>query len=236
MNTQFMLLIIGAYLLGAVPAAYIAAKLYKGIDIRQYGSGNVGSTNLIQLTTKWMGVLVIIFDLGKGMVVVWVAKLLGMETAQQVIIGVVAIAGHNWPVFLGFNGGRGLMTTLGLAIFLPLINNLLPWGVLVFLFFGGIGLFVMHDIAFGTLLGIASLPLVSWGLGEPLALILGFLGMLLVMLIRRLTAPPSPFTGLVSRRELIVNRFFFDRDIGNRETWLSRTPQTTSQTRKRRGE
>ncbi|MFH1031009.1 MAG: glycerol-3-phosphate acyltransferase [Chloroflexota bacterium] len=226
MAVRFVLLLIGAYLLGAVPVAYIAARLYKGIDIRQYGSGNVGATNVIKSTNVWIGTLVIILDLVKGVAMVWVAKLLDMGIASQTAIGVAAVIGHNWSVFLGFNGGRGLLITLGLAAFLPIMNNLIPWGLLVLTVIAVTGLFVTHDTALGVLLGVISLPLVTWWTGQPMALTLGFLAMLIIMVIRRLTAPSSRFGESVSRAELMMNRFLFDRDIRDRKTWLSRSPGT----------
>ena len=73
MAVESALLILTAYLLGSVPAAYLAAKLTRGIDLRQYGSGNVGATNLMRLTSKRVAIPVFIFDSAKGMVMIWVA-------------------------------------------------------------------------------------------------------------------------------------------------------------------
>ena len=109
---HFILLIIAAYLMGSVPTAYLAARLSRGIDIRKYGSGNVGATNLLRFTSKRVAIPVIIFDIFKGMAMVWVARLLGLDVTQQVVVGVIAIIGHNWPVFLCFNGGRGMRISL----------------------------------------------------------------------------------------------------------------------------
>ena len=82
MTIEFGLLTLGAYLLGSVPAAYLAGKWSWGIDIRQCGDGNVGSTNLMRLTSKWIAIPVIIFDLGKGALMVWIAQLLGLDITQ----------------------------------------------------------------------------------------------------------------------------------------------------------
>ncbi|GAH54098.1 unnamed protein product, partial [marine sediment metagenome] len=113
MAIEFGLLTLGAYLLGSVPAAYLAARWFRGIDIRQYGDGNVGASNLLRLTSKRIAIPVVIFDLGKGALMVWMAQLLGLDTTQQVTVGLAAVIGHNWPVFLRFNGGRGIFTSLG---------------------------------------------------------------------------------------------------------------------------
>jgi glycerol-3-phosphate acyltransferase PlsY len=224
MVIRFVLLLLSAYLLGAVPAAYLAGKWARGIDIREYGSGNMGASNLLRLTSVGITIPVIIFDLVKGMIPVWLARLLGLDIGLQVAIGLAAICGHNWPVYLGFSGGRGLLTTLGVAFILPVINSLIPWEIVVFLAVAGILLFTIHDMALGTGLGAVFMPLVSWGFGEPLAMTLGFLAMLLLMIIRRLTAPKTTCTASVSRRELLVNRLLFDRDIRDKEAWVNRQP------------
>ena len=95
---KFASLLIAAYLLGSVPAAYLVAKWSRGIDIRKYGSGNVGASNIVRIVSTRWAIPVIIFDVGKGAVMVWAAQLLGLGIAQQVTVGLAAIIGHNWPV------------------------------------------------------------------------------------------------------------------------------------------
>ena len=75
MAVEFALLILAAYLLGSVPAAYLVAKFSRGVDLRQYGSGNVGANNLLRLTSKRLALPVFVFDFGKGLAMVWVAQL-----------------------------------------------------------------------------------------------------------------------------------------------------------------
>ncbi len=118
MVVESVLLIVGAYLLGSVPTAYLAARLSRGIDIRLYGTSQVGASNLLRMTSKRLALPVIIFDLGKGTAMVWVAQLMGLGTAHQVAMGLAVIVGHNWPVFLRFSGGRGILTTLGVIFIL----------------------------------------------------------------------------------------------------------------------
>jgi len=223
MAIEFVLSLLGAYLLGSVPAAYLAAKWSRGIDIRQYGSGNVGATNLLGLTSKWIAIVVIIFDLVKGGVVVWAAQLIGLDITQQVAVGLAAIIGHNWPVFLRFNGGRGILTTLG-VIFI-----LVPWLapiVLVIAF----SFALYHQLALGVLLGTISAPVAVWffsqllGVADKLPIALGFLAIFLIAVLRRLTAPRTSLTVSVPLRQLLVNRLLFDRDIRDREAWIRRQP------------
>ncbi|MDH5695392.1 MAG: glycerol-3-phosphate acyltransferase [Dehalococcoidia bacterium] len=224
MAVEFVLLLLAAYLFGSVPAAYLAAKWSRGIDIRQYGSGNVGATNLLGLTSKWIAIVAIIFDAAKGMVMVWAAQLIGLGIAQQVPIGLAVIIGHNWPVFLRFSGGRGLLTIMGLAFFLPLINGLIPWEIIAFFAVAAVSLFTIHNIPLGTGAGVAAMPLVSWGVDEPLPMTLGFVAMFLLLVIRRLTAPKTSVTASVPPGQLVLNRLLFDRDIRDREAWIRRQP------------
>lgn len=227
----FILLIIGAYLLGSVPLAYFIGKWVKGIDLREYGSGNVGMTNLVASTSVWWGIPVLIFDLGKGAIGVLAARWLGLPLWMQSIVGMAAILGHNWPVFLKFNAGRGVLTTVGTALAVePIIT-----AILTLLSFTGIP---FHQLPITALFCIFMLPVTFWfstapvlkplftyPLGdERLAVTLVFLVIFLLVPIRRMTVPLSEVSKTISKRELMVNRFIFDRDIRNREEWLRRAP------------
>ena len=222
MAIEFGLLTLGAYLLGSVPAAYLAGRWSRGIDIRQYGDGNVGSTNLMRLTSKRIGIPVVFFDLGKGALMVWIAQLLGLDITQQAVVGLAAVIGHNWPVFLRFNGGRGILTTLGIVFILA------PWppwlGLIVLVIAYGIAPF--RQLALGTIIAVASLPVFSWflpqlfGIEKPLPIALGFLAIFLIVVIRRLTAPRTMFTASVTPGQLLLNRLLFDRDIRDRKVWI----------------
>jgi len=224
MTINFILLVLGAYLLGSVPAAYLAARWSRGIDIRQHGSTNVGASNVLATVSRRWAIPVIVFDLVKGMAVVYIAQLIGLEVYQQVTIGIAAIVGHNWPVFLRFNGGRGLLTTVGVLFVLA------PWLALIMAAFA-YAWAPFRQLALGTLCALILLPILSWFLSEPLGieralpLTLGFSAMLLLVVIRRLTAPKTSPTASVSTPQLIINRLFFDRDIREREAWLRRKPK-----------
>ena len=229
MVIEFILLLIAAYLLGSVPAAYIIARWSKGIDIRKYGSGNVGASNVLAVVSKRWSIPVTIFDLAKGMVVVWVAQLLGLDTLQQVTVGLAAIIGHNWSVFLRFSGGRGIFTSLGVIIILsPWLGLIAP--VLAYLFAP------FRQLPLGTTIALLSLPILSWslsqplGIEEPLPVTLGYLAILFTAMLRRLTAPRTSLTASVPSGELIINRLLFDRDIRDRKAWINRTPDEISST------
>jgi glycerol-3-phosphate acyltransferase PlsY len=236
---QFGLLILGAYLLGSVPAAYLAARWSRHIDIRQYSDGNVGATNLLRLTSKWVAIPVILFDVGKGMAMVWVAQLLGLPLYQQVIIGAAAIIGHNWSVFLRFSGGRGVLTTLGVALILePKLAV-----VLLVIAFSGLpfGQMAMSGICAIALLPISSwfssAPVIRWLFNQPLGVdqrlpvTLAFLAIFLIAVVRRLAAPRTSFTASVPLRQLLLNRLLFDRDIGDRQAWIHQSHLEASSTK-----
>ncbi len=106
------------YLIGAIPTAYIVGRLFKGIDIREHGSGNVGATNAFRVLGKWPGTVVLTIDILKGIIpTAVIANIFGLTTPLMlVIIGLVAVAAHNWTVFLNFKGGKGIATSLGVLI------------------------------------------------------------------------------------------------------------------------
>lgn len=119
--------IIASYLLGSIPTAYIFGRLLKGIDIRKFGSGNVGATNALRVLGKGPGITVLALDTLKGLLAVtFLAGLLSARTSAlseeilRIILGLSCILGHNWTVFLRFRGGKGVATTLGVLLGLSL--------------------------------------------------------------------------------------------------------------------
>ncbi len=232
MAIEFVLLSIAAYLLGSVPAAYLVAKWSRGIDIRQYGTGNVGASNVLSVTSKWLAIPVTIFDIGKGALAIWIAQLLGLGAAQQVTVGIITVIGHNWPVFLRFQGGRGIFTTLGV------ITMLSPWlGLIITVIAYSMAPF--RQLALGVFLALASVPIFSWFLPqlldveERLPITLGFLVLFLVAVAKRLAVPRTPLSKSVPRGQLFINRLLFDRDIRDRKAWLeAKKPQETEELRK----
>ncbi len=112
-----------AYLIGAIPSGYLLARA-RGVDIRCVGSGNVGATNVFRSVSKPLGILTFFADALKGFLPVFFARLaarrLGLPadgiSALQVLSGLCAIVGHNWPVYLRFKGGKGVATTAGVLL------------------------------------------------------------------------------------------------------------------------
>lgn len=142
--------IVVTYLIGAIPTAYIFGRVLKNLDIRKHGSGNVGATNAFRVFGKGPGVAVLIIDIVKGIIpTTLVADIFGLtDPLALVIIGLVAVAAHNWTVFLNFKGGKGIATSLGvligLTIQIPGLRSvlfcvLLSW-ITIFLVFGYVSL------------------------------------------------------------------------------------------------
>ena len=137
--------IIGAYLLGSIPAAYIAGRLRKGIDIRQVGSRNMGAMNVFYRVGVVSGILVLAVDIGKGAAAVFLARWLEVPVVVELIAGATAVIGHSFPVWLRFRGGKGGATVIGVLFFL------VPWSIPVVL------------AVFSVLLLLTRFPTLSYG-------------------------------------------------------------------------
>jgi glycerol-3-phosphate acyltransferase PlsY len=115
------LIIIFSYLLGSLPTAYLASKLTRGHDIRRMGDENAGAANAYRELGPAAGIIVFLVDAAKGAVVILVAQAASVSQVVVLITGAAAVIGHNWPVFLGFRGGRGVSTTIGILFVLVAI-------------------------------------------------------------------------------------------------------------------
>jgi glycerol-3-phosphate acyltransferase PlsY len=108
-----VLSIIVAYVLGSVPIGVLTVRLLKGAEIRQIGSGRTGATNVYRAAGPWGAALTTAGDVLKGVSALWLARALTGSPWVAAIAGLAAVAGHNWSVFLGFKGGAGTVTSLG---------------------------------------------------------------------------------------------------------------------------
>ena len=224
MLPQVILLTIGAYLLGSVPTAYIAGKLIGGIDVRKHGSGSVSGSNVWASVARWAVVPVGIADILKGLIPLFIAQLAELSVAAQGIVGLDAIAGHNWSIFLRFTGGRGITTMMGVLVLLA------RWELLVFVVVWLLCLAILRNTPVGALLAGVSLPFASLGFGEPLALTLCLMGMVLLMMVKRLIANWN-LTPLVAEwKQVALYRILFDRDVRAREAWVYRKPPDAEKT------
>jgi glycerol-3-phosphate acyltransferase PlsY len=159
------LIIIVSYLLGSIPTAYLAGRFLRGKDIRQLGDENAGAANVYRELGPTAGVVVGIIDAAKGALIILIAQVVNMPQAVVLITGAVAVVGHNWPVFLGFRGGRGVSTTIGILFVLvtiPMLILTLP-AILILIWKRN----VTPSMAFLFIV----LPLVDWWCKIPAVLI-----------------------------------------------------------------
>ena len=158
------------YLLGSIPFGLIAGKLYRRIDVREHGSGSTGMTNVIRTVGVPMGALVLLLDMGKGVGAVALARYaLDAPEAAQGAAALAAIAGHNWPVFIGFRGGRGTATGWGALLILWPIAGLVA--SVVGLALVAITRYVSLGSVTATLVGCAVLAVACLAGAAPMGLI-----------------------------------------------------------------
>jgi len=128
---EILLILIISYLIGSIPTAYIVGRICAKVDIRTVGSCNVGASNVYRVVGKSAGIGVLIVDILKGLLPVYVVTLLEFGTIHKILAGVGAISGHTWPIFLKFKGGKGVATSLG--VFLGLTPIPVLTAVIVFI-------------------------------------------------------------------------------------------------------
>ena len=151
-----VLAVVIGYLLGSIPSAYIAGRLKKGVDIREVGGGNMGALNVMREVGTAAGYAVLAVDAGKGSLAVLVAQWLGLTQVWVLVVGFAAIAGHDWPVFLRFRGGKGGATAMGVVLALVPREFGISFGVTA------LTVIVTSNPALGQAVGIAFLPLFIW--------------------------------------------------------------------------
>jgi len=222
----FFLLLVSAYLVGSVTAAYFAVKLFRGTDIRKVGTGNVGSSNVASTTSWKLAIPVALFDMGKGMLMLWLSHLVGLTAWQQMAVGLMVIMGHNWSLYIGFNGGRGMITSLGIIAF---VSPLLAVIVLVTVYAPAI----KRQMALGVFVALVGLPALTWfgwswiassrfDADDRLAVTCGFAVMATVGIVKRLIGRRVKISQNTPIGELLLNRLLFDRDIRDRQAWINR--------------
>ena len=220
-------LLLGAYVLGAIPFVYLLGRL-SGVDLRDEGSRNVGGTNLFRTVGPLTGVVGAGLDIGKGLAPVLAARALEFNDGVAGLAAIAAVVGQCWPIFLRFRGGRGISVVAGAVVaFSPL-----TFALAVLPAFAGLGAYVVmrqrqhRDVAavFGKeskdsrtvplfmLVSVVLLPLAATAVGEPSTIALTFAALSLIIILRRLTAELRQDRGspipLFTR---LRNRFLYDR-------------------------
>jgi glycerol-3-phosphate acyltransferase PlsY len=153
----FVIIAIAAYLLGSIPFGYILVRAFTGADIRQTGSGNIGATNVARSGRKGLAIATLAFDAAKGFLAVYLVRFVVTGSAERVylaasIAALCAIAGHMFPVWLKFRGGKGVATGVGAFIALA------PWAVLVTLTIFVALVVVSRYVSLGSIVAAAAFP------------------------------------------------------------------------------
>ena len=252
MYLEILALYAWSYLAGSIPTPYLIAKLARGIDLREYGSGNVGGSNLVrQLGKKWIPPLVLVELAVKGFSPFVIGLLLFGSPVELPTLSLclflggplLALVGNNWSVFLRFQGGRGLMVVCGMVAALAPLLFLAAISVYL------AGWRVSRSSAVWALLAVALLPVlallpggvlvVGWsglvdllagGSLKPLpggyAAVISCFGacILVIVLVKRGLSNSPAFPEGLPRRKVIFNRLVRDRDVDDRSEWISRIP------------
>ncbi|MEE8443498.1 MAG: glycerol-3-phosphate acyltransferase [Dehalococcoidia bacterium] len=208
-----------AYLVGSIPTAYLVARWVKGIDIRRYGSGNMGSSNVTRNVGRGYGVFVGVFDaLVKGTATVALARTVGLDPEYQALAALFAVAGHNWSLFFWPSGGRALSVIIGSLMILAWkeLLALLAVAAIGFLLFRGLALWV----------GIALILLPVWAtvFGEPAPVVWFCVGAAAASVLKRLLSNPGTAPPGLRWRDMAIPRLLFDRDTIKAGNWVARTP------------
>ena len=217
---DLLLVILVSYLWGAFPSAYVVGRYALGIDIRRYGSGNVGASNIYEFMGFWTGLGLGIFDcVIKGVLPVLTARMMDQGLSIQASAGLLAIAGHNWSPYIRFTGGRGIATAIGVLIGLAMWKELLTIAIM-----GVAGRVLFRDIGLWTIIATLTLPLMTLLFQQPIEITYTSIAISMLLVLKRLTANWEKPSDDCSLPKMLVFRFLWDRDVRRREDWTNRLP------------
>lgn len=158
---QYLIIAVVGYLLGCIPSGLIVGKFFCNVDIRNYGSKNIGTTNMFRILGPKPAIVVLLADMAKGMLAVFFAQYLVGDTSSLLLGGIMSIVGHNYPVFLGFKGGRGVATGLGvICVLMPKVTLIVfsVWAVIVF---------ITRYVSLGSVVAATLVPILAWYFEYP---------------------------------------------------------------------
>jgi glycerol-3-phosphate acyltransferase PlsY len=197
---SIVLAIVIGYLLGSIPCAYVAGRLVKGVDIRQVGGGNVGAVNVMREIGTTAGFVVLFADMAKGLAAVVIAQWLGLSLPFVFIVGLAVVAGHNWPVWLGFRGGQGLATAMGVLLALVPVQFAISFAIIA------IVVLLTSNMRLGVSIGLALLPLIIWLFGGELSLIIYSIALPLFCSLKMIPLLRKDVARAGSKKDLIIDR------------------------------
>jgi glycerol-3-phosphate acyltransferase PlsY len=174
---------VSAYLLGSIPFGYLIVRFAGGGDIRGMGSGNIGATNVAREAGSLPGLLTLLLDAGKGYLAVWIAARVGGNVRWMMMAALLALIGHMFPVWLGFHGGKGVAT--GVGVFLPICWQAVAISFVVWL----LVIVFWRYVSLGSISAAAALPVLIYLLyapphAPPRAVIVGSLLAMALIIVR----------------------------------------------------
>ncbi|AGC68976.1 glycerol-3-phosphate acyltransferase PlsY [Thermoclostridium stercorarium subsp. stercorarium DSM 8532] len=177
---KIVLCVVAGYLLGSLNGSLVIGKLFYKKDVRMYGSGNAGATNTLRSLGPKAAAAVTVVDLLKGILACLIGQLISgyVENAGYVgmyAAGFAAVLGHNWPIFFGFKGGKGVLTTFAVILYITPLPALICLGIFI------IVVAVTRYVSLGSLIASVCWPVVSLFFNIPT--VLRVLGILMVLLI-----------------------------------------------------
>lgn len=202
---MLVLLLIVGYIFGSVPFSYLIGHYY-GVDLRHVGTGVASPGNVWHSVGRLHGIVAVIAEVAKGIVPMLMARALLGDELSVLLVGLSAMVGHNWPVFLGFDGGRGAslgLITMLLVSYQWLGLALIPLVVLT------VGL---RDSAPAVLATFLLAPVFAAMLGFPQPVVIASTGIPAITVLRRLTAPSLSEVSPSDRSRVLMNRLIFDRN------------------------
>lgn len=150
-----IIIVLICYLIGNISFSFLLTKLKLKKDIREFGSGNAGTTNVLRVLGKKYAVMVLIGDVLKGVVAVLIGKFFGSSQIVTILCGLAVVIGHNWPALMNFRGGKGIATSIGVFLMYD------PIVALICIAIGIIIIAVSKYVSFGSISGMAIFPLVT---------------------------------------------------------------------------
>jgi glycerol-3-phosphate acyltransferase PlsY len=210
-----ILWILCGYLLGSIPFAYLAGRILRGIDIRHYGTGTVGGSNVYENVSRPATVIVGILDMAKAGFAYWMGMKLGLDRGFSLGAGLAAVAGHDWPVYLRFHGGRGLSASMGVLVMA------FPLGFLWTLFMTAMGFFSGRNNIF-PLAGYLTLPALAHFTDQPRQVVWATIGLTILVVLKRLEANRQAIPPGRDRWKVLARRVLVDRDIEDWDAWAHR--------------
>lgn len=181
-----ILLVIISYFIGSIPFGYLISKLFKEIDIRKYGSHNIGATNVFRVVGKRYGIACLILDILKGLIPVIVFSHLYFQFFNpsitlewsKILIGLATLSGHIWPVYLNFKGGKGVATSFGVLL------GMVPKIVLISLGIWFVTVLISRTVSLGSILAALSLPFIEAFCGVSITIIIFTIVIVLLVIFR----------------------------------------------------